>query len=1656
MGLINDVQAANDPDQQPYNNEPVPVIRRTPLPELPQQSAEQLLQQAGIGGEPSVAPPPNSLPATPSPVNPDEQLPVSPENQPNPVDQPVQPAQQEPTETVSTVPENPSLDAGVLDSPDRLYRTTIQPIEPPANADPFDIGVENDALRRGLIERRLINEPILTGSHLPTVYNSPSSPTSRGEEGGTASFNDYNQVLNQPSNNLYSPNPIDGKPRNFDSLSPSINNLDPAAQWAKNALSELPNNQEWIDPKSGLLNGVFYGLGLLQSVPIGIASDVKNRLEQFNASLNVPNQLFNAVSLPLSLALSPFNPKGYQGSYTLDALRGRQYSFTNDPSKVDSPVGLRNKFTLQAGKVIGEALSQIPTVGGYDQFGIPKTTLIPQAERADNLRKNDWITDPGYWAGFAVDAVGDASEPLFRGLGAAFRKVGIIKRPAVLPTVPRGVKVPDRVIVTPEPNTFKAIPDPWTTPPVYVDLPSYEVLPQKQQPTSKKTPTPATPPPIAPPVIIPELVVPDPVVIPELAVKLPDKTNVDLSIPFTRTADIPDLQPPDVLVTPDKPVNTAIPFTRTADIPDLQQPDALVKPDVLATRESSFTRKQEPPDLQQPDALVTPDAIDFTNPFSSPEDLAPIIQEPVPTPPTPVEPLPPAAVTPEKGGAIVLFKEPPLIEVNISPAVITEEITTSPVVKSSLSASSRPFQSDFSPETIRLKRVAPEVTKVEYILKRSAAETNRIAIEELNNSGNIQRMNIPAASIVADVPVKVSVLNDDGKVVKTPRKSSKATKSINNALGGEVSVGAVDVSTPQNPTSTIAADLANDSLRVSGNTVSPTTEVIAAVDSQLVRARAELRRLKSVGAEPGRIKRQQELVVKLTNEAMVDESEDTIETVVKSRKPSTPSIDATVLRGSLTFAEVNQILTDGVPGTTIDDKVLRTVDRKLPEIEALLKVLPHPLTGEPIISTDRTNVFRKWSGTRSPKQLLQKLGIEDPAYYRLVERNGAALDINALKEPNLRITVNKATPTSPSKEVVLSNVPPTPLPVVNDLPAVPLPDKPTDLNKELARLTKQLNRTEDPTTASKLINKILDIEQKLASPDLTNPVVLKELQNNVIPDNMHGTSPEVVVLTQQKFDAEIEMSNAGNAVQELEAQAARQKALIDEQVLNLQRTDDIDYAVESNVSQTKPPMVDGADLTITERINKISTEANDKVKQLKDESTITTTPSELTEAVNSVRKQEQLDKQAVKQQAAPKPTVTTPLPLSKELSDNIKQLNAERKAPVNEDVSSSVLSQLKKTDVIHSQQLIDMAVKRGHDKESVISLVTRFNKTKGRSESKALNDFYESLASPVDSPKPAKATFIEKEELTKVLASSKSAKKALTTGVNNQPIYHGTRADGWTTSSTGVGEYGNASYFTLSSSDATNHALKPTKPGVSGVTPVVHEALPSFVKVINTDDSLTGEVLVSVIRGLDSGMSPSAFEAFKKSMFVKGTTNLKPELDSLSLIYAKVEKFALTRKMSVKRINEIKDAINLDLKVNGYDALINGNHVVVINVDSIENINKYLIPDTDAKGTLLAKANADSTTLANNTDKPISSLASAESNLKLSSQMYDETLQKLDDAKKIQAESIVKMLDTDNELAIAARGEQASEEALELIDAEEVTAKLNERLNRQNKNPCEF
>ncbi len=427
MSLINTYNEQNDPQQKPFNNQPPPVV----APSMPQMPV-------GLGVNTSINEPPLPIPDPASAIN--TESPVA----PPPTDVQAELQKQTDREQSQQFIEGGQPLTEALPQQAELTTTELNSGQqkPTDIVSQFNMNATDEMLRKNQIDAGLVDETSLTQTHLPTVYAAPSD-----DDGGFDFNRQYNDALSgakllpgQVAANfgqqfLPEPAPRDN-PRVF-----APNSLLPS-QFTQ----PLPEGsiKPWGD---GWISSLMYGVGVIGNTARGGVID----------AVRVRNNLVDKLPAPARNILN-WNPydgitggfrfvrpdSNYGGSYTLDALRGRQYNFTDNYNDKNNPIGITgNDIFYKAADSFVQWNNDTAVKLGLG--GI----------KPEDRKKNRWSVDPSYWVGFVADAVLDPSdiiggkilEPI---LGRASR---VFKARAEARAASEAVK-PKRIIVTP-PNAGK-------------------------------------------------------------------------------------------------------------------------------------------------------------------------------------------------------------------------------------------------------------------------------------------------------------------------------------------------------------------------------------------------------------------------------------------------------------------------------------------------------------------------------------------------------------------------------------------------------------------------------------------------------------------------------------------------------------------------------------------------------------------------------------------------------------------------------------------------------------------------------------------------------------------------------------------------------------------------------------------------------------------------------------------------------------------------------------------------------------------------------------------------------------------------------------------------------------------------------------------------
>ncbi|AGR48554.1 tail protein [Anabaena phage A-4L] len=1717
MSIIKDVQDSNDPQLDKFNNEDAPKL--APVIPTPQPTDAGLsLGSTPVGVNPQAV---IETESTPQPLTPEQQALTDSYNEASRLTTNVQPMSElvQPQQALPTPTNIDSQQPTVFES-----------------ANQFNLSATDNLLQQGKITQELINETQLTQSHIPTVYSTPydgdewdldfeasleRAGVLPGQKPSPETFNSqFNaQPTNEDASRSFNPNALKRSQFDVEGALAAIRNIN-----TQEGLTGYQTIKPWGE---GALSSLMYGLGVVSNTIRGGVID----------AVNVRNRVVNQLPKPIQGVLN-FNPASaltgqqlirpdanYRGSYTLDAIRGRQYSFTANSTNKDEPIGITG---FKAFDDLAERMRQNRNA----RYNAINKTFGREIAKPVAVEER-WSTDLSFWAGFGLDTILDPIDSI----GVAWKASGLLLGNA--PSyVKRGIPTnTGRVIVTPAASERKLLPPGRTryTPPgkpdgyelgltepltnnkyQVVQTPKGEVsIPVGQPTVQAKLPSIASNNKVTSLTLRREIRRPDGVIDVEFTPN-PGAFDRVTGISNEPLAQLPSsearrpLEPTqfETIQTPNGEVQVPInqpsaprqlPGTRTYSQPNWRwsrvvdgyinpegmQPIIEVvrrKPEVFTTNSTSgYSPNWEYWSAPKVDDLYIPAPIDVEfkvipnkpsnlplKPSSLSEDIVQgvdgEVRVPSSTQPNSQLALPYGEPYPLTQWDLSLETNPPQIgqriDNNITVAknqgeAIDDVINNAPrTVEYNVSGLEIPRRNvtpqgfpklepryDIKPpETPRVIELAPESVTVirealdsndwvkaydELLRKRVPVsdikrklETGRIdeAVNDLRKLiGDIKPKTAPEPKPVAPKRQRRRVIKADGTAVYETVRVNPETQLLDaaitniNVVANVVDVPSMSVS-QSTPASPLAIDAASDALRpVSPGTplVAPTSEVNKQLVDQLTRLTETERMMKRRGASPETLERIR--TQKLELRKAIADGDELAEPKVKP-EPVTPAINKTVLTGTMTMSELSQQLLDNVPGSRIDPDKVRRVERKLSEVEALMKVIPNPITGEPLLGSANTRKFRTWAkdSSTSPTAYLNKLGLQEyPLLYRLFERDGAAIDIDALAHPEFRVILDKPLPDKTSRQVVVSNTPSLTKPTVQSESKAITEMTINELRSERKLLKSQINELDDP---SDLIERLMELDDAINNLDITKPENLKVVQDEVIPETQHGTSPEVVKLTQQKLDIENEVINTGVRVQELELELARQKVQLEDALSRIEETADInphDVISEPLPSgrarrvPTEIPPNDGTILTQKEaaRFYDIS-EGNFKNGDTKPRPALVHTKHMVSDVVvpNDVIQRE---------------------------FDNIMNMGG-------------ITQPIVITPVGLDDVYIKYAVVDNHAIYEAAKLAREADPRK-----------FENVNVIVIHPSKADPSYF--------------ADEVLPTNTTEGSLYHGTRVKGWTPGNGGVGEWGSGTYFSKSSQAASDNAIKPLRPALGEVIdnvtqPTIHEVLPDFKRTVDVNSPVDGDFSAALLMSANELMDGSEFTSFKRSIMKPGTVQLRDTIKTPADIYAAIEKYAAKNDIewTPERTHKFKSRINERLRLVGVDALTDGDTTLVINPDAVSVINSHLLDETDAIGTSIARYNSASEAAGRNSGIPTANANQAEASVMLQRQMYEETIEKLEDAKRQQRTAITKSHEIDEQLTQTAQAEQTTKRQQRVAKSQKRAEREAERLGKKRDNPCQF
>ncbi|MBD2200149.1 MULTISPECIES: hypothetical protein [Calothrix] len=1712
MSIIQDFQEGNNPKNK--DNLKVPNIK-TPLPQLQPQSVEQQLGQTPLTSTTNIVPPNKQLPVLPnnSPDNYYSETPISQTDNVDPAPTAGESITTE-TNTESDTTSSPSTNNSQSTPPTTSTFNLpgeIQPTSAPVLSGEtygsVDSAVSKDyreeLIRQGKINQAVVDENELTNNYIPTLYIPTPNYSSQWKAGYSRISNFANSVSTAANIQALPQTRTDPRQYRPDSTKPL---------GANSSYYNQPNNTygpvdtRQLLPGTNVGNNPFlYFINLLGSVPMGGAAEVKKNID--NGLKSIPligNALYNLNNLPNWTVRQLFNytptnvndlkPKNaadlagqtgniinsasgglpglvggivnalamktaenaikgnrpnysptanglldpdlkYKGNYLLDVFKGAGYSFSDYEYNTQ---GVKNPIGLKAGRDPGNAgieyTNPLTYVGLLLDVGMPDAT--------------------------------DAIKPIY----SLAKKMGIIKAPSKVP-----IKAPEKIVQAPKPE-----PKPYTPIPPESALVKVTPLniPKKVNPPSPINPTLITPyrGPTPSPLKVPNIPINKTFNLGEA------KANEAMSILNSARASLNN----------NKPLETAQKLREFGNSYKGYGLQADARNIIGLIRNGEYSKAREA--LNSLNASIDQYSIRTPKLASNSVEVSTKLNEvSVSLNSNNIS----GALTaiqgiPESGKLARFLKKGDIqaskVELNKLTTQINEAQRITQEADGVITIDVTPIGSSVVPnkptkvllinsEGTLVKRtteLVPEVEAIKLIIGRDV----EVPVIKLNDLGRLKEVvnELPPSPVKGLLPESnVTTSAVEGVVNKTPLQN----------VVDDLETKALTPTSVETKAPSPAPEL-----------VSPSIPLKVEKEADLVRETSELIRLQNKpNIRPAKIEAQKDVVETLKKE---------VETISNTPEPKTKVLPAIALKGELTVSEAAKLLSNNIPGTQIGEEVVKQAKRTKDQVLALMRVVPAP-DGKPIISSAYRGILKdkvriqRWTDV---KKILEARGIQDPVYYRLFSENGAPIDIAALSDPNFRIVVDPPKAYKAQKEVVVDNsryasvieggdtvltqkstqtintsvkqsfLPgyekprikakasnnkinyltdnkakgelkrvlvseidnawkekkigadgigsvkkkyeeallkiantdePVTIPqisvgsdgqvkflkganefaVLRDSGVTEIPVmmtgtgywKGTELNKtrainelkrEQKRLQKALNSTDDPAKVEDILARLEEITDQLNNPDVKNPAVLKELQNEIIPDNQIGKSQPVVEATAIKLEAERDLEEISDVVNKLEYELGQQELALSESVRIIENTADIG---RKSISE--------ADIISPQVIEDIATNYNSKEIVL--EAIKNIEPRDKKGLNNLIKRAQELFKTKAGDDAA--------------LLDNFNEELDSTLRPLREAIDS--LREGEKLDVFKYDEVID------------------------------------SLA---DSP------------------------------INSKPFYHGSSVVNWSPNydpiSTGSNaEWGQGLYLSTDPERASHFAKATVGENLPYIedrnfgTPKVYELKPNLDNVIDVNEPASKTVKKLFVNSLQSVVGKGTEASKRFVQIVKRNT----DTITVSELYGAIER-ALVKSgdNSEATLSNVKRQVNYSLREAGFDGLSDGNTLNVLDTSKVQVINTQALDNVDEIGSAIARHNADSMTALDNPNIPSAQVNHMESGVRLQSQLREDTINKLKEARQKQVEAISNLDEADTELTELAQREKEVNRLQQLEKDQKEMERLDRELSKPNDNPCEF
>lgn len=863
-------------------------------------------------------------------------------------------------------------------------------------------------------------------------------------------------------------------------------------------------------------------------------------------------------------------------------------------------------------------------------------------------------------------------------------------------------------------------------------------------------------------------------------------------------------------------------------------------------------------------------------------------------------------------------------------------------------------------------------------------------------------------------------------------------------------------------------------------------------------------------------------------EQKVVEARQVADAIPPETKPSIiPTVNESVFKGEMTVSEVAEQIANFRPGDVIDGQTIKKAKRTTKDLTALMKLTPHPTSGKPLIAANR-GAFKTY---KDIENFLLKEGIEDPTYFRMFAREGAPIPPGALDGSAFKVIANKSRPFNATPATVVDNTVPRvisgQLEMPGALPGVKLDttvktsfdpsvikpiaaaNKGSDfrgqLNKQRNALRKQLDEVDNPEEMEKILDRIAEIDDELAVPSLKeNPGHLLQLQDEVIPDTQHGLTQEVMNLTNQKIQLEREVADISGETRRLELELADQEELLEKAATKvIENTADIgrrelddDYIptipengvtdqffespdlVAKKAYQNNTIYFSKEDAEFVEQSSSILMRAFDQVNIPGGVDVVVISKG----VVNSMQGEALIDLAEYIADAGIPAFMdwkTGKFFVKKALLDGENVSVGEAVRIITHELAHKLHG--RKVAINADLKSMNEGLKPLRDKftpaiKADKTEVSKYAASIPPGVEKIDEDFAESVSYYLRNPwnfveaSPARARVVA-EELAEATAEA----------ANERTFYHGTRTPNWeqtadplTTQPRNVWGQGDYLYSDVArAADDAQAELPVNTPGLAAkevdLAGTVYEVKPNFEKVLRANDKVTPatqRLFADAIEDVLGRKTPEARKALKA--FVRATSprvvddKMRYPIDTVKSMYGLMEKYVHkylgTEGITLpeETLSDLYRAVNLKVREAGYDAVMDNELVVVLKPGKVTAINREVLSETDALDVLVSRFNVDSQLAKQNPTSPSAQVNMMESGVRLQKEMVEQTRVKYEQAKTEQLQKLQQFQEVNDKLTDAAKREQDAKRLSNIREGQAAEKALNERLSKPNTDPCNF